>query len=70
MRSRRDRPGFNEPNWSCVSVQSPLGEVLLARKLPANGARTLRSGSTTTFSRRFVPSNQRDSATKRVRWRR
>ena len=72
MQSRRERPAFNERNWNCVSVQSPLGAVLLARKLPSAAARPSRPSGTLSnwINRRFALSNQRDSATKRIRWRR
>lgn len=70
MRSRREAVVLDERNWTCVRVQSPLGVVTLARKLPATVARPLRPGGTTWISRRFVPNTQRSSATKRIRWRR
>lgn len=69
MRSRHE--AFNEQDWSCVSLQAPLGTVILARKLPARPARCTRSGALSDWiSRRFAPSNPPDSAAKRSRSRR
>lgn len=62
MRSRHESP-FNEQDWSFVNVQSPLGQVRLARKLP-----TLAPGRTAI--RRSVPSNPPGSTTKPARYRR
>lgn len=71
MQSRHESP-FNEREWACVSVQAPLGVVVLARKLPAAQRHPSRpSGIISNWiNRRFAPSSPRDSATKRFRSRR
>ena len=71
MRSRNESP-FDEQEWACVSVQAPLGAVILARKLPAGPFHLARaSGAASNWiSRRFAPSNPRDLAMKRLRSRR
>jgi hypothetical protein len=71
MRSRREAVSFDSKEWVWVSVQSPLGAVMLARRLPAvahpnPAGRELVDG----LSRRFDLSNHPDLATKRVRSRR
>ena len=69
MQLRHEAMAFNEHAWACVSVQVPLGTVVLARKLPTRLARP--SGTVSDWiNRRFAPSNPPDSATKRVRSRR
>jgi len=71
MQSRNESP-FNEQEWACVSVQAPLGAVILARKLPAEPFHLARaSGAASNWiSRRFALSNPRDSVMKRLRSRR
>jgi hypothetical protein len=39
MRSRRDVVLFDSREWVCVNVQSPLGAVKLARRLPLTARR-------------------------------
>ena len=72
MRSRSEAPLFNDRDWACVSVQAPLGTVILARKLPAIAPRCMRrSGAVSDWiSRLFEPSNPPGSTAKRVRSRR
>ena len=67
----RHEARFNEREWACMSMQAPLGTVLLARKLPALEA-TLRAGGAkgAETMRRFAPSNPPDSAVKKPRSRR
>lgn len=70
MQSNSDSP-FNEMEWVCVSLQAPLGTVILARKLPMVPPVTLpNSAVALSIIRRSGPSNQPNSATKRVRSRR
>ena len=59
----RHEARFNEREWACMSVQAPLGTVILARKLPA-GVPVSRAVSAAI--RRFAPSNPPDSAAKRT----
>ena len=66
MRSRSEAPLFNERDWACVSVQAPLGTVILARRLPAMAP----SGASDWASRLFEPSNPPGPTTKRARSRR
>ena len=69
MQPRNEVTSFNEREWACVSVQGPLGTVVLARKLPTRPARP--SGTVSDWiSRRFAPRILSDPATKRVRSRR
>ena len=67
----RHEARFNEREWACMSVQAPLGTVLLARKLPVNNT-ALRAGGAKAAEviRRFAPSNPPDSAAKKPRSRR
>ena len=58
---------FNEREWACMSVQAPLGTVILARKLPV-GVPVARAVSAAI--RRFAPSNPPDSGAKKARSRR
>ncbi len=71
MRRRNESP-FNEREWACVSVQAPLGAVILARKLPTEPTHAARASGMMSdwIMRRFAPSNPRDLTTKRLRWRR
>jgi hypothetical protein len=66
MQSRHESSSFNERDWNYVSVQSPLGQVRLARRLPSAG-QFRRSGK---IIRRSVLSNLLDLAVKPVRSRR
>jgi hypothetical protein len=69
MLHRHEEPMFNEREWTCVSMQAPLGTVVLARRLPAHTARP--SGTVTDWiSRRFAPRILTDPAAKRPRARR
>ena len=69
MQTRHEATAFNEREWACVSLQVPLGTVVLARRLPARPARP--SGTVYDWiSRRFAPRILTDPATKRVRSRR
>jgi hypothetical protein len=63
MQSTNESP-FNERDWAFMSVQAPLGRMILARKLPVSNP------TTTWLSRRFAPSNPRDLTVKRLRSRR
>lgn len=69
MLNRHEARQFNEQEWACMSVQAPLGTVLLARRLPPPPA-PARAGGTIVISRRSAPSNPPGSATKRLRLRR
>ena len=71
MQNRNESP-FHEQGWACVSLQAPLGVIILARKMPADPARMIRSSgaAATWINRRFAPSNPRDLTTKRLRSRR
>ncbi len=68
MQSRHES-SFNERDWNYLSVQSPLGQVRLARKLPTLAPR-LRSDLQGRIIRRSASSNLPDSATKPARHRR
>ena len=68
MQSRNEVVPFDNHEWVCVSVQSPLGAVILARRLPA--ATLEPEESSKAVNRQFGPSNHRDSAAKRPRSRR
>ena len=72
MRSRSEAPLFNERDWACVSLQAPLGPVILARKLPVISPRVARSSGAVSdwINRLFEPSNPPGSTTKRARSRR
>jgi hypothetical protein len=67
----RHEARFNEREWACMSVQAPLGTVILARKLPVIAPPMRASGATIVWSnRRFAPSNPPDSTVKKPRSRR
>ena len=67
----RHEARFNEREWACMSVQAPLGTVLLARKLPVHNAALRASGAKAAETiRRFAPSNPPDSGAKKPRSRR
>ena len=72
MQSRPEPLFLNEREWTWVSVQSPLGAVTLARKLPTVSSRAAqtRRALVISISRRFALSSRQDSATKRPRSRR
>ena len=72
MRPRHEALPLNERDWNCVSVQSPLGVVMLARRRPARLSWPARTGREFAdwITRQFAPSNPPDSAGKRVRSRR
>ena len=72
MQSRPEPRLYNERDWSWVSVQSPLGAVTLARKLPTVPSRASQPRRTIviSISRRFALNSRPDSATKRLRVRR
>ncbi len=67
----RHEARFNEREWACMSVQAPLGMVILARKLPVI-APPLRAGGAKAAPaiRRSAPSNPPDSGAKKARSRR
>ena len=72
MKNRHEAASFDPSQWVCVSVQSPLGAVTLARRMPlitrrsAAIKRELLDGVT----RRFDLSTQPDPAARRARSRR
>jgi hypothetical protein len=72
MQSRHERLSFDSKEWVCVSVLSPLGAVMIARRLPAIARRGARvaNGASNGATRRFDLSNHQGSAMKRVRSRR
>ena len=72
MLKRHEPKLFDEREWACMSVQAPLGTVILARKLPVLPARPTRSSGAVTdwINRRFGTNNPPGSATKRLRIRR
>jgi hypothetical protein len=62
---------FNQREWACLSVQAPLGKVILARKLPDAAPAHHAAGATIEWSsRRFAPSNPPGPAAKKARPRR
>ena len=67
----RHEARFNEREWACMSVQAPLGMVILARKLPVI-APPLRAGGAKAAPaiRPSAPSNLPDSGAKKARSRR
>ena len=68
MQSRNEVVSFDSKDWVCVNVQSPLGAVMLARRLPSLSDRS--NALARELSRQFEPNTQRDPATKRPRSRR
>ncbi len=70
MHNRHDSRLFNEREWACMSVQAPLGTVILARILPASPPPMKARVAAVWSSRRFAPSNQPDSAVRKLRLRR
>ena len=75
MQNRFEGPYQDGLDWMCVKVQSPLGPVRLARKLPASKGRNqsrprLGPAASDLIIRRFEPSNPPASATSRLRSRR
>ena len=73
MKNRFEAPYQDGLDWMCVSVQSPLGVVKLARKLPTLKARNQRrpgGGVADGSIRQFEPSIRPVPATPRVRSRR
>lgn len=62
---------FSERDWTCVNLQSPLGTVVFARKLPTTPRPARPSGAVSDWiNRRFASSNPPESTTKRPRSRR
>ncbi len=72
MQSRHEALSFGNKDWVCVSVQSPLGAVMLARRIPLIPRRVVRvrSGVLNGASRQFGLSSQPGLAMKRARSRR
>jgi len=72
MRNRRESMSIGGKEWACLSAQSPLGPVMLARRLPAVTRRAPRASEDATKGviRRFEPSSQPGSIMMRVRVRR
>ena len=67
MFNRHEDPRFDEREWACVTLQAPLGTVVLARRLPL-AARA--GGPAIPANRRSASSNPPGSTTKRLRIRR
>jgi hypothetical protein len=71
MRSGREVLSFNNKEWLCVSVQSPLGAVTLARRLPPLGTpEAEKRHLAPRVTRQFDLSNHPGLTTRRVRSRR
>ena len=72
MRNRHEGGSFGGKEWACVSAQSPLGPVTLARRLPAVPHRAPRASEDVLnwVIRRFEPSSQPGLIMMRVRVRR
>ena len=67
----RHEARFNEREWACLSVQAPLGTVILARKLPVVAPPWHAGGAKAAPAiRRFAPSSLPDSTAKKPRSRR
>jgi hypothetical protein len=69
MLNRHDARLFNERDWACMSVQAPLGTVILARKLPVVTP-VGRGAATALAIRRSASSNPPDSTARKPRSRR
>jgi hypothetical protein len=70
MRTKHESSSLNAREWTLVTVQSPLGAVMLARRLPVISKRDTRANGEVPINRRFASSNPLDPVTKRVRSRR
>lgn len=72
MRKRHEGLSFGGKEWACVSAQSPLGLVTMARRLPTAGRRapTKSENVSDEIIRRFEPSSQPGSVVLRLRVRR
>jgi hypothetical protein len=71
MRNRHEPLSFDLKEWACVSVQSPLGAIRIARRLPVaarRAAKRVRPDAGTI--RRFAPSSPAGLIMRRVRLRR
>jgi hypothetical protein len=71
MRNRHEVSSFNEHDWTCVKLDSPLGAVMLARKVPVVWRSTRWIGVVSnSIIRRFASNSPPGLTTRRFRWRR
>jgi hypothetical protein len=70
MQSKREKISFNQRDWIFVTVQSPLGAVMLARKVPPATSRAARTSAAEGLNRRSAPRILSDPSGKKARSRR
>ena len=70
MQNRHEPTSVDGKEWACVSVQSPLGAVRIARRLPASARRAGTRRADAGIIRQFAPSSPPGLTMRRLRLRR